>query len=205
MIVSTMATTLSPPVPPTSADDGGLVLRAQGGDAAARDELATLCQRTAYLLGLQLLRDVEQARDVAQEATLRVLQSLARLDPRRPPRPWILRVTRNLVWDRLRRQRRRGHETLPDDLVAPPDIADPSLRAQRHERQRIVWRALSELPPDAREILVLRDYRDCSYAEIAEALSLPLGTVMSRLHRARARLGERVRKAADTTNEVSHD
>jgi len=195
MVVRTMVSTYPSPLQSAVPDDGRLVHRAQAGDSAALEELAHTCQRTAYLLGLQLLRDVEEARDVSQEATLRVLQSLARLDPRRPPRPWILRIVRNLVWDRLRRRRTRGREELPDDLLAPPDISDPFLRAERHERQRIVWRALSELTPEAREILVLRDYRDCTYAEIAEALSLPLGTVMSRLHRARARLGERVREA----------
>jgi RNA polymerase sigma-70 factor, ECF subfamily len=188
-----MTAVMTPPIEADREPDGQTMRRAQSGDEEARDLLARSCQRSAYLFGLQLLRNREDALDVAQEATLRVLSSLGRFDAERPLRPWLLRITRNLVHDRWRRGRNRIDVPLSEELLAEPESVDPEQRLERLERQRLVWRELAALPEDAREIIVLRDYRDLTYAEIAAVLEVPLGTVMSRLHRARARLGERVR------------
>ena len=190
-----MTAVMTPTIERDEDPDGQTMRRAQEGDAEAREELARSCQRSAYLFGLQLLRNREDALDVAQEATLRVLGSLSRFDADRPLRPWLLRITRNLVHDRWRRSRNRTDVPLSEEILAEPDSVDPEKRLERLERQRLVWRELAALPEDAREIVVLRDYRDLSYAEIAEVLDVPLGTVMSRLHRARTKLGERVRAA----------
>ncbi len=190
-----MTAVMTPPIEGDAEPDGQTMRRAQSGDAEARELLARSCQRSAYLFGLQLLRDREEALDVAQEATLRVLTSLSRFDTERPLRPWLLRITRNLVHDRWRRRRNRTEVALTEEILAEPESVDPERRLERLERQRLVWRELAALPEDAREIVLLRDYRDLTYAEIAEVLGVPLGTVMSRLHRARARLGERVRSA----------
>lgn len=190
-----MTAVMTPPIEGDREPDGQTMRRAQSGDEEARELLARSCQRSAYLFGLQLMRDREEALDVAQEATLRVLSSLERFDAERPLRPWLLRITRNLVHDRWRRRRNRTEVALSEELLAEPENVDPEQRLERLERQRLVWRELAALPEDAREIVVLRDYRDLTYAEIAGVLDVPLGTVMSRLHRARARLGDRVRAA----------
>jgi RNA polymerase sigma-70 factor, ECF subfamily len=180
-----------------AAGDGDLVVRARGGEADAREELASRCRKSAYLFALQLMGDADAALDIAQEAVIRFLGMLPQFQPERPMQPWLLTVVRNLARDRWRRGRVRRAESLdaPElDLaqrLADP-AADPELDARQHELQRVVWSALSALPHDLREILVLRDYHDLSYAEAAEVLEIPIGTVMSRLHRARKQVRERL-------------
>ena len=177
-----------------AAPDAELARRARGGDRAAAEELARRCRRPAYLLALQLLRDPDDALDVAQDALLRLFTHLDRVDPERPLRPWLAAIVRNRARDLMRRRRVRRHESLdtdPEDrparvLVDP--AAGPEERAARTEAARRLWGALGQLAEAQREILVLRDYQDLAYEEIAAVLGVPLGTVMSRLHRARRAL-----------------
>ena len=175
------------------------VEKAQAGDAQACEELARHCQRQAYLLALQLTGNREDALDLAQDAMIRFFGALGRFDRRRPLKPWLFRIVRNLYKDRLRRQRLRRTEPLEE--VAPLAAAQaagappsPEAVASRRELQRVVWEEVQKLPPLFREILVLRDYQDLEYSEIARILRVPRGTVMSRLHRARRRLAEAVRR-----------
>ena len=107
---------------------------------------------------------------------------------RGPFKPWFLRVVRNRCIDLLRRRRPTGVdvELLPDPGVSPVD------RVQKQERDASLRRALGALNPDHRQVLVLRDYLDLSYAEIAAVLDVAPGTVMSRLHRARMNLKEQL-------------
>jgi len=200
---------LSPPFAAETGSDPATLLRAMGGDVAAREELASSCQRQAYRFALQLTGRADEARDVAQDAVLRFFATLHRFDPGRPVRPWLLRIVRNLVTDRARRARLRRTEPLPSDDVAsvlsePPDPGpDPEARTARRELERALWRGLLDLEPNQREIVALRDYLDLSYDEIATTLRIPLGTVMSRLHRARFALRQRVQARLGTFREVS--
>lgn len=184
-----------------------VVVLAQRGEEAALDELARSCRQQAYVFALQLLGNPDDALDVAQDAMVRFFRSLARFDPERPVRPWLLRIVRNLVRDRGRRLRVRRTESLePDEGVLrfePRDQnPDPEALAARHQLQALVWQSLQELPPSHREVLVMRDYQDMPYAEIAAALKIPKGTVMSRLHRARRQLHDIVRQRQRRTGEV---
>jgi RNA polymerase sigma-70 factor (ECF subfamily) len=207
--VSTTVTEVLAPPFAAAADDAASLLRALGGDPAAREELARSCQRQAYRFALQLTGRADEARDVAQDAVLRFFASLHRFDPGRPVRPWLLRIVRNLVTDRARRARLRRTEALPTDDVAsvlaePPDPGpDPEARAARRELERALWRGLLDLEPPQREIIALRDYLDLSYDEIATTLRIPLGTVMSRLHRARLALRQRVQARLGVIREVN--
>ncbi|MDX1501903.1 MAG: RNA polymerase sigma factor [Thermoanaerobaculia bacterium] len=180
-------------VGPWSGGQRELVARAREGQDDAREALAAQCRQTAYTFALQLLGDPDDALDVAQESVLRFFLKLRRFDPSRPLRPWLLTIVRNQVRDLWRRRRVRRADSLDDqdadlsrEVVDP--TADPERDASRVELRRRLWRALSALPPKLREILVLRDYHDLSYSEIAGVLEIPAGTVMSRLHRARAEL-----------------
>jgi len=191
--------------PPSEAQT---VMLAQQGEAEALDELARSCRQQAYVFALQLIGHPDDALDVAQDAMVRFFRSLGRFDPSRPVRPWLLRIVRNLVRDRARRLRVRRTESLePDSEDAlrfePRDEApDPEALASRRELQALVWKCLQELQPRYREVLVLRDYQDLSYADIATTLKIPRGTVMSRLHRARRLLQEAVSRHRSGTGEA---
>lgn len=172
-----------------------LVERACAGDADAREELAMEHRRAAYFLALQLLGNRDDALDVAQDAMLRLFASLHRFDSRRPVRPWLYQIVRNRVVDLYRRRKVRAHDSLDaldEDGMPRYDVADDSVDLERdaaHSELRArIWRALGELTRNQREILVLRDYQDLAYSEIAKTLSIPIGTVMSRLHGARKAL-----------------
>ena len=188
--------TAEPPQPIQSISDGHLVARAQQGHGEAREELARRFRRPAYLFAFQLLGHREEALDVAQDSMLRFFRTLARFDPDRPVIPWLFRIVRNRVIDLARR--RRPTESIDDpaaphsDPPAPPE-ANPETLAHRRDLQRQLWRAVHRLTRRQREILILRDYQDLSYAEIAAVLDIPQGTVMSRLHAARKALSARVR------------
>jgi RNA polymerase sigma-70 factor, ECF subfamily len=174
-----------------------LVRRARQGDRGARDELVIRHRRQVYFLALQLLGNQDDALDVSQDAMLRFFAHLHRFDAERPVRPWLFRIVRNLALDLFRRRKVRQTESLDaaldEDGERPKiDPADPSVDLDRDllqgQLRRRLFAALNQLTPMQREIVVLRDYQDLSYQEIAEMLEIPLGTVMSRLHGARQRL-----------------
>ena len=180
-----------------SLPDAELIRGASAGLAEAREELARRYRGPAYVLALQLLGNREDALDVAQEAMLRLFATLGRLTPGRAVRPWLLAIVRNQARDLWRRQRVRRTEPidgtgegLATELIAR--APDPEEAAGREELRRRVWRALSRLSEDHREIVVLRDFHGLSYEEIAHVLDIKIGTVMSRLHAARRQLRARL-------------
>lgn len=196
-------TVLSPAgmIPPAQAasSDSRLLVQAQAGGREAREELARRMRGPAYVLALQLVGNREDALDVAQDALLRLFAHIARMAPERPLRPWLFAIVRNRARDLWRRRAARPSESLD----ARPDLSahlaarsgDPEQQTARHQLARRMWSAIGGLSRSHREILVLRDFHDLTYAEIAGTLDIPLGTVMSRLHAARSAL--RGRLAAD--------
>ena len=145
----------------------------------------------AYGFARYLTRDPVQAQDVAQEAMLRALRYFHAFRGEEA-RPWLLRIVRN-TWSDFRS--RRGANDQPLDVVEDraAEGPDPEESALAGDRRRHVVAALAALPPDAREILVLREIEDFSYKHIASVLDLPVGTVMSRLARAREKLAAELR------------
>lgn len=182
----------------TPGAETALVIKARQGDLAARDELVLRHRRQVYFLALQLLGNTDDALDVTQDALLRFFTHLHRFDAQRPVRPWLFRIVRNLALDLFRRRKVRQSESLDatfgdEDGENPRlDPADPDVDLDRDllqaQLRKRLFAALAKLTPTQREIVVLRDYQDLSYQEIAEMLDIPLGTVMSRLHGARQRL-----------------
>lgn len=174
-----------------------LLTRARRGDAAALEELVQLHRRELFLVALQLLGDREEAMDATQDALLRFISTLGRFRLGDPLRPWLFTIVRNRCRDLQRRRAVRRTESLDangedDYFIAEPvsPAPSPEQELERRRLQREVWRGLALLPPAQREILVLRDYQDLSYQEIADQLDVPIGTVMSRLHRARRALAD---------------
>lgn len=179
--------------------DAELIRRARKGEELAREELARRCRRSAYVLAVQLLRRPEDAHDIAQDAVMRFFAHLPRFRSQASIEPWLYAIVRNRVRDLVRRKRVRTTEPLEGpagDLRV--DVIDtcpsPEADTARRQLQAQLWRALSALEPTHREILVLRDYQDMTYDDIARTLHIPLGTVMSRLHRARKAAGEAFRE-----------
>lgn len=150
-----------------------------------------LVGRRGFAYAWQMLRNHDDALDAVQTAMTAVWQHRRRLRPGHDPRGWFYRVLRNKCIDVLRT--RRGRRPAP--LSADPldrSQPDPLSDAGRQEELANLRQALTELPDDMREILLLRDFHDLPYAEIASVLDIAAGTVMSRLHRARSTLRERL-------------
>lgn len=141
----------------------------------------------AHALATQILGNADDAADAVQDAFATALSRPAAYDARKGPlKPWFMRVVRNRCLDMLRR-RRPGDDSV--DTVQDP-APGPEQVLRKEQRSSVIRQALSRLSPDKREIIVLRDYMDLSYAEIAGILDIAPGTVMSRLHRARLALKE---------------
>lgn len=141
----------------------------------------------AHALAFQMLGNADDAADAVHDAFATVLAKPAAYDfDRGPLKPWFLRVVRNRCLDLLRR--RRPSDESVDTLV--DGNATPEEAAEIDQRDLALKRALAEISSDQRQIVILRDYLDLSYAEIAKVLGVASGTVMSRLHRARLSLRE---------------
>ena len=186
--------TLSPrALPAPSSRDSELLTRARSGDLRAREDLIQQFRKPVFIAALQMVGNREDALDVTQDSLLRFFSTLDRFEEGRPIKPWLLTIARNRARDLLRRRKVRKAEPLPEENAdyhtsLIDHSANPETNSRRAELRRNIWRALGELPQKQREILVLRDYQDLSYAEIASVLGIPVGTVMSRLHRARSSL-----------------
>ncbi|TAH35927.1 MAG: sigma-70 family RNA polymerase sigma factor [Planctomycetota bacterium] len=184
-----------PAVPPQEAE-ANLLQRAIHGDRQAFGELLQRHQPRALALATELVGSREDARDLLQEAALKAWRALHGFVPGRPFFPWFYRILRNACIQHLRARKLRRSRSLTVDADGETVVLEPSDRAaplpeelfEQGERSRRLAQALVRLPPADAEILMLRHFQDLSYQEIAEALSIPVGTVMSRLHTARRRL-----------------
>lgn len=178
--------------PPTIAlegsDDGSLVQRALLGTAEAYDELYRRHRDRVARVAFLLLGDPDQAQDAAQEAFLLGWRDLRRLRDPNAFRPWVTGIAVNLC-----RRRRRA---LARDLSRRSELGEATNRSEMGDAAAIrvdVRRAVGRLPGHMREVLVLRFYGGFTEAEIGGALGVPVGTVKSRLGRARARLAVALR------------
>ncbi len=149
---------------------------------------------TAYNLARWLMRDEQEAEDMVQEAYLRALKSFAGFHGT-DGRGWLLAIVRNTCYSRLRRQRAHGVGTpFVEEIHGATDgtTTPAALLMQKEERQS-VQQAMEELPVEYREVIVLRELEGLAYKEIAAALDISIGTVMSRLARGRALLQRRIK------------
>jgi RNA polymerase sigma-70 factor (ECF subfamily) len=178
-----------------SPDDRLLVERCQAGDLSAFEPLVEKYRQRVWRLAYNVLRDREEAWDVAQDAFIRAYQALPSFRGQSAFYTWLFRIVMNLAADRARQRAARGRafgtervgeeewERAMMDQGASPDAS----AVQTEDRERII-RALETLSDDHRAIIMLGDVEGLSYREMAEVLEVPIGTVMSRLHNARKRL-----------------
>lgn len=173
------------------ATDRELIDQAHSGQWDAQDTLARRHRQSAFVLALQMLGNRDDAMDVAQDAMLRFFTTLDSFDRERRVQPWLFTIVRNQVRDLWRRRQQRPGDGLVDgEALAGQlvDSANPEADLQRQQLRKSVWRAVATLSETKREIIVLRDFHDLSYKDIADVLKIPIGTVMSRLHGARKQL-----------------
>ena len=162
----------------------------QAADERARFEQTLLPHLgAAYNLARWLTRDDHDAEDIVQEAFLRALKFFGGFHGE-DGRVWLLAIVRNTSYTWLQRKRTRGPATAFDEEIhgAQADALNPEKLLLRKEDRQSVQQAVEELPMELREVVVLRELEGLSYKEIAAVADIPLGTVMSRLARARERL-----------------
>ena len=151
-----------------------------------RSELVEL-GHGAHVLAIQILGNVDDAADAVHDSFARVLARPEAYDPGKGPlKPWFLRIVRNRCVDLLRK--RRDTRSPVEELVDGGRL--PEQEFERREQDRLLQAALQELTVEQRQIVILRDYLNLSYKEIANVLEIAPGTVMSRLHRSRLALKE---------------
>lgn len=151
-----------------------------------RQELAQL-GGGAHAFATQILGNADDAADAVHDAFATVLARPSAFDDAKGPlKPWFLRVVRNRCIDMMRRRRINGADV--DEVVATTPNPEEALYLD--QRSQAIRRALAVIPDGKREVIILRDYLDLSYAEIAKVLGVAPGTVMSRIHRARLALKE---------------
>jgi RNA polymerase sigma-70 factor (ECF subfamily) len=184
-----------------AASDWELVERARNGERDAFRELVERYQRKIAALALGMLRSRDDALDVVQETFTKAYQNLDRFKGDSGFYTWLYRIAFNLCVDHQRREAKEAHVPLEvDDRGEPaalvPDDGHRSDQPYEGARDAEIGRrlraAISELTPDHRAVILLREVEGLSYAEISEVLQCPKGTVMSRLHYARRQLQARL-------------
>jgi RNA polymerase sigma-70 factor (ECF subfamily) len=175
-------------------DEGALIASARKGDARAFNQLVLLYQSMAYNQAYRILNDRDAAADATQDAFVSAFKAMRKFRGG-SFKAWILRIVTNACYDQLRSKQRRPTESLDDTLVEQDyvgylrDEAErPDEFAERQELNRAIRQGISTLPLEQRNILVLSDVQGLSYQEIVEVTGLSLGTVKSRLSRARTKL-----------------
>jgi len=175
-------------------DEQNLITAAKHGDVQAFNKLIATYQTIVYNVAYRILHDQDAAADAAQEAFISAFHALGGFRGG-SFKAWLLRIVTNACYDQLRVAQRRPTSSL-DDLEVDPDHStmlqdeaeSPEEYALRQDLGRAIQSGLDELPADQRTTLILSDIQGLSYEEIAQATSVSLGTVKSRLSRGRARL-----------------
>ena len=180
---------------PARGESAEFLSRLRAGDRRAFEELVRTQQHRVYGLALRMLGNPAEAQDIAQEAFLRAHRGLAEFRGEARLSTWLYAIVSRLCLNRLagseRRLARDGEETLARIADARPG---PDQAFEQGELEEALHRAIGELPEERRIVVVLRDVEGLAYEEIADVLDLPVGTVRSRLHRARFDLKEKLER-----------
>lgn len=180
----------------TEQDESYWIIRAKSGDKAAFGRLVTKHQRKVLRMVVAMVGSLDAAMDIVQDAFVRAYQALDRFDEKLPFYPWLSRIAGNLAINYIKKSR---HETTLDEEANEEIAGDPSPldNLQMAETDRRFLAAVSELPAAYRTVFVMRNLEDLSYEEIAARLGISVGTVDSRLFRARRMLVEKLKDLLD--------
>ena len=191
-------------------DDLSLVKRVREGDPRAFQQLVERYQRKVYAVALGMLKDKEEAMDVAQEAFVKVYKYLDHFKGDSSFYTWLYRITSNICIDVLRKRGASHGDPVEFDETVKMESADahlgalgsqlgtnPQRAALRKELAQKIQEALEQVPEKHRAILLLREVDGMSYEDLARTLNIPKGTVMSRLFHARVKVQEILKKYMD--------
>ena len=170
-----------------------LLLQNKSVDARAFEGLILANSGRAYRTAYRLLGNVEDAFDLCQEAFLRAYQNIHRFDENRPFYPWLYSILKNLCLNFLKRKRKQSAVVRNPELwerTFAASLPGPAEQMLKSEEVRRLREAIDGLSENHRQALIMKHFDNLSYAEMAELLSIPIGTVMSRLYHARKKLGE---------------
>jgi RNA polymerase sigma-70 factor, ECF subfamily len=174
-------------------DDAALVAAARGGDRGALDTLLRNHYDRVHAVCRRVLGSSRDADDAAQETMIKVVRSLPSFDGRSSVSTWMYRIATNTALDELRRQRRRPVLHVVGDDERPEEVDEhAAARVEAVVDRGAIDEAVASLPEEFRVAVVLRDVGDLDYAEIAEVLGVPIGTVKSRIARGRGMLADRL-------------
>lgn len=182
------------PISASPTEEQAMIARAAEGETQAFNVLVEKYQEMAYGVAYRMLRDPDGAADVVQDSFIKAFRALNGFQGGNF-RSWLMRIVANTCYDVLRVQQRRATDSLDDlpiDADHSPYLVDraesPASYAERMELNQFIEMGIQALPPDQRLVLVLCDIHGYTYEEIAEIADLPMGTVKSRISRARLRL-----------------
>lgn len=171
--------------------EADLIRRCRAGESACYEPLVRSYEGAALRMAIAMLGDPDDARDAVQDAFVKAYTSLSRFDEARQFAPWFYRILRNRCRDMLRGRRPTAQLTVLDHRPEGVDTrieSRPDRLAEREAAQSRLWRALNRISADHREVLVLKELQGLRYAEIAEVMGVPEGTIASRLFHARKAL-----------------
>jgi len=185
-------------------DEAALIQAARSNDLDAFNRLVLAYQSRVYAIAYRIMGDVDSASDATQEAFISAFKNLHRFRGGSFP-SWLFRIVTNACYDELRRRKRRPSSSLDsitEDWDGPQFDESPSMGSapvspdravERDELQGAIKRCLDQLPPEFKVVAVLVDVQDLNYQEAAEVIGTPIGTIKSRLARARQRLRDCLR------------
>ena len=178
--------------------DLDIIQAAKAGDNEAFDKLVNRYYEMVYAVSFGVLNERESSRDVAQEVFIKVFRELQRFEGKSKFKTWLYRITVNSAIDQSRKKRLTQTIDATDASDDPEKAAKvltdtkpgPRDRASQAELGQLIQKAMTKLSEDHRAVLVLREFQELSYEEIAETLDIGIGTVMSRLYYARKKMAE---------------
>lgn len=171
-------------------NENSLVEKSQKGDKAAFGILVNHYKEKAYTIALGYAGSIDDAYDLSQEAFIKAYQHLKFFDLSKSFFSWFYQILKRLCLNFLRDRKTVFHNDAVELDSLLSNILSPLEQSEQKEMQRMVWTAIGKLTIDAREIIILKEFKEMSYKELSVLLEIPEGTVMSRLYNARKALKE---------------
>lgn len=187
-----------------------LVKKSQSGDVESFELLISAYDKRAYNIAYRVMGNEEDAKDMAQEALLRIFRSIKDFKGQSSFSTWLYRIVTNVCLDELRRRKNEKYVSMDSTIQTDSgelhmelcsDKETPESVYERVEQRELIKSAISELNEDYKSVIVLRDVQGFSYEEISNMLDCSLGTVKSRINRARNMLRERLKSSMELSRE----